>query len=80
MASSVTLSASDTAEYDQHIKHLQRSYASHKWFMNNVVSLLELTAFQRRLWISKDSPPVKEVIEKFSCLREPKIVKLHVQI
>ena len=63
MASSVTLSASDAAEYDQHIKHLQRSYASHKWFMTNVVSLLELTAFQRRLWISKDSPPVKEVIE-----------------
>ena len=26
MASSVTLSASDAAEYDQHIKHLQRSY------------------------------------------------------
>ena len=48
--------------------------------MTNMVSLLELTAFQRRLWISKDSPPVKEVIEKFSCLREPKIVKLHVQI
>ena len=67
-------SASDEAAYDKHVKHLQKSYFSQKWSVASMISLLEETAVQRRQWIMNECPPVKSILEKFPCLKEPKIV------
>ena len=66
--------ASDLAEYEQHVTHLIKVYTSKKWYLAYVVSLLELTAKLRRQWIKEELPSVSEVIDKFPFLVEPKIV------
>ena len=66
--------ASDLAEYEQHVTHLIKVYTSKKWSLAYMVSLLELTAKLRRQWIKEELPSVSEVIDKFLCLDEPKIV------
>ena len=66
--------ASDLAEYEQHVTHLIKVYTSKKWYLAYMVSLLELTAKLRRQWIKEELPSVSEVIDKFPCLVEPKIV------
>ncbi len=71
---SVQPSTSDVAEYEHHIKHLQKCYKSKKWSVTSMILLLEQTAVLRRKWIQDECPIVKEVIEKFPCLTEPKLV------
>ena len=66
--------ASDLAEYEQHVTHLMKVYTSKKLSLAYMVSLLELTAKLCRLWIKEELPSVPEVIDKFPCLVEPKIV------
>ena len=78
-SSSPSPSASDRAEYDKHIQHLQKTYASQKWSLANMSSLLDETATQRRRWIMEDCPSVKDVLSKFPCLKESKLVR-HVHI
>ena len=39
-----------------------------------MIALLEATSTQRRLWINEESPPVSEILEKFPCFEEPKLV------
>ena len=68
------LSPSSVAEYESHIKHLQKSYKSNKWSLSSMIALLEATSTQRRLWINKENPPVSEILEKFPCFEEPKLV------
>jgi hypothetical protein len=67
-------STSDIDEYEQHIKYIQKCYASKKWSVTSMTLLLEQTAVLRRKWIQEECPIVKEVIEKFPCLTEPKLV------
>ena len=67
-------SASDMAEYKQHVSHIQKSYASHNWSLPSMVILLELTASQRRKWITAENPSVMEILSTFPCLKEPKLV------
>ena len=69
-----TPSASDEAAYDRHVKHLQKVYDSQKWSVPRLTSLMEETAVVRRQWITNECPPVKVILEKFPCLKEPKIV------
>ena len=69
-------SASDLAEYEQHISQIKKSYSSHKWSVGNLATLLELTSILCRQWINEESPTVKEVLEKFPCLSEPKLVSI----
>ena len=66
--------ASDLAEYEQRVTHLIKVYTSKKLSLAYMVSLLELTAKLRRQWIKEELPSVYEVIDKFPCLVEPKIV------
>lgn len=70
----VDLSPLSVPEYESHIKHLQKSYKSNKWSLSSMIALLEATSTQRRLWINKESPPVSEILEKFPCFEEPKLV------
>lgn len=67
-------SASDVAEYEKHISHLQKTYKSKKWSLSSLQVLMEQTATLRRKWIHDHIPPVREVLEKFPCLSEPKLV------
>ncbi len=72
----VELSASDLAEYEQHVKHLKKTYMSQKWSLTSMQGLLEQTATIRQRWIRDEIPPVRQVLEKFPCLKEPKLVSL----
>ena len=67
-------SLSDMAEYDQHVNHIKKSYTSQKWSIATMSQLLQETATERRRWIREDCPSVKEVLLKFPCLQEPKLV------
>lgn len=71
---SIGPSLSDLAEYDQHINHIQKCYSSQKWSVASMTQLLQETAVERRRWIREDCPSVKEVLLKFPCLTEPKLV------
>ena len=72
----VSPSASEMAAYMQHIKYMQKSYSFDKWSISSVATLLEQTAVQRRRWIMDEYPKVKEVLDKFPCLKEPKLVSI----
>ena len=39
---------------------------------------MEETAALRRKWIIEECPPVKDVFDKFPCLKEPKMVVFNV--
>ena len=67
-------SSSEKAIYEQHVKHLQGSYSTSKYPSTTMITLLEETAALRKKWIVEDCPTVKDVLEKFSCLKEPKMV------
>ena len=67
-------SLSDIAEYEQHIKYIMKTYSSQKWSFSSLDSLLDATSTLRRKWIKEDCPTVKEVLLKFPCLREHKLV------
>jgi hypothetical protein len=69
-----TLSLSDIEEYNEHCKHLQKVYYSHKWTEVGMATLLEETAAQRTKWILQESPTVAVILEKFPCLKEPKLI------
>ena len=69
-------SASDIAEYERHIEFLQTKYNAKKWSLTSMVTLLQQTSKQRRLWILNENPSVNMVLEKFPCLADPKIVSL----
>ena len=71
-SSSSSPSPSDRAEYN---KHVQKAYTSQKWSVANMSSLLDETALQRRQWIMEDSPSVKDILNKFPCLKESKLVR-----
>ena len=71
---STELSSSDKAEYAKHIKYIQKTYSSQKWSLASLTSLLAETAILRRKWIMEEGPPVQEVLETFTCFKEPKIV------
>ena len=78
-SSSPSPSASDRAEYDKHIQRLQKTYTLQKWSLANMSSLLDETATQHRWWIMEDCPSVKDVLSKFPCLMESKLIR-HVHI
>ena len=63
------------AEYECHIQFLQRSYASKKWSLASMVTLMEQTAVLRREWVKKEGPSVTQLMEKFPCLADPRIVR-----
>ena len=67
-------SISDMAEYEQHINYIKKSYSSQKWSIASMSQLLQETAEERRRWIREDCPSVKDVLLKFPCLAEPKLV------
>ena len=69
-----TPSCSDAVEYEQHVSYIQRSFASQKWSLSSLSQLLQETAKERRRWIVEDLPTVAEVLLKFPCLTEPKLV------
>ena len=69
-------SHSSTAEYERHIQYIQHSYSSKKWSFASMVTLMEQTADRRREWITTEGPSVKEVLEKFPCLADPRIVRI----
>ena len=63
------------AEYERHIQFLQRSYASKKWSLASMVTLMEQTAVLRRECIKKEGPSVTQLMDKFPCLADPRIVR-----
>lgn len=65
------------AEYEHHIQFLQRSYASKKWSVSSMITLMEQTADMRREWVQRDEPSVSQLLEKFPCLADPRIVRFH---
>ena len=69
-------SASDTAEYDRHVSFLQRSFMSKKWSLASMLTVLEETAELRRTWIREENPSVSEILEKFPCLSDSRIVSI----
>lgn len=66
--------AVDHVGYERHVEYLQNSYASKKWSVVNMMTLLEQTAYQRRKWIFDESPSISEILEKFPCFADPRIV------
>ena len=71
-------SASSMAEYERHIQFLQRSYATKKWSIASMLTLMDQTAELLRKWVQKDSPSVSQLLEKFPCLSDPRIVSLFI--
>lgn len=67
-------SLSDVAEYEQHIKYINKTYSSQKWSFTSLDSLLDATSALCRKWIKEDCPTVKQVLLKFPCLQEHKLV------
>ena len=49
---------------------------SKKWSYAGILALLEETAELRRSWIREESPSVSEVLEKFPCFTDPRIVSI----
>ena len=43
-----------------------------------MLSLMEQTAHLRREWVRKEGPSIKQLIEKFPCLADPRIVRFYV--
>lgn len=70
----ISPSDSDIAEYDQHVKFIQKSYKSGKWSSKSMFCLMQQTASLRRQWIIKECPTVKAVLEMFPCLQDPTMV------
>jgi len=68
------LTASDKAELDLTIDYMKKSYNSDKWTITAAVHTLEQTALYRQQWITEESPTVKDVLEKFPCLKETQLV------
>jgi len=66
--------AVDRVGYERHVEYLQNSYASKKWSVVNMMTLLEQTAHQRREWIFNESPSISEILKKFPCFADPRIV------
>ena len=64
----------DPVGYERHVEYLQNSYASKKWSVANMMTLLEQTAHQRREWISKETPSISEILKTFPCFADPRIV------
>ena len=65
----------DEPGYNRHVEYLQQLYSSKKASLNSIFAILEQTGQQRRKWIFSDSPPsVKEIMEKFPCFNDPRIV------
>ena len=73
----LSLTFSDIAEYNEHCKHLQKVYSSHKWTEVGIATLLEETAAQHTKWILQESLTVAVILDKFPCLKEPKLVSIH---
>ena len=71
---SINSSPSDMAVYNKHVNHITKSYSSNKWSLASMHQLLQETSAERRRWIINDCPCVKEVLLKFPCLAEPKLV------
>ena len=71
---SSSTSSSSMADYNLHIGHLKKSYSSGKWSIASLSLALGETAIQRRHWISQANPSVKDILDKFPCLKEPKLV------
>ena len=67
-------SASETAEYERHIEFLQQSFESKKWSLASMLTLLDETACLRRALIRDENLSVLQILEKFPCLADPKIV------
>jgi len=62
-------SASDKSIYEQHVKHLQKSYSTSKYFSATITTLLEETAILRKKWIVEDCLTVKDIFVKISILK-----------
>ena len=68
------LTASGKAELNLTIDYMQKSYNTDKWTVTAAVHMLEQTALYRKQWITDESPTVKEILEKFPCLKETQLV------
>ena len=68
-------SSSLMAEYERHVSFLKRSYLSKRWPRSSMITLMEQTAHIRREWIKTEGPTVKQILENFPCLGEPRIVR-----
>ena len=68
------LSASDKAELDLIIETMQKNYSSNKWTAAGAMHMLQQTERYRRQWIKEESPNVKDILAKYPCLNEAKIV------
>ena len=66
--------ASDLAEYESNVKHLQKVYKSRKWTVLGMSLLLDLTRERREKWVQDDTPPVYKFLEVFPCLQEQGVV------
>ena len=67
-------SSSEKSAYEQYIKYLQKCYSTCKYSLTTITTIMEETAALGRKWIIEECPPVKEVFDKFPCLKEPKMV------
>lgn len=73
---SVSGGQSDVAQYEKHVAFLQKSYASKKWVLSTMLTILDETAVIRRKWIEEDHPSVSQVLLKFPCFEDSRIVSI----
>ena len=69
-----TPSCSDAVEYEQHVSFIQRSFASQKWSLASMTQVQQEMAKELRRWVAEDFLSVIEVLFKFTCLTEAKLV------
>ena len=67
-------SSSEKSAYEQHLKYLQKRYNTCEYSSTTITTIMEETAALRRKWIIEECPPIKEVSDKFPCLKKPKMV------
>ena len=78
-ASAATLctTVSNIEQYERYVQQLQKLYCSGKWSTPRLTSLLHESSKLWRDWIRQERPPVKDVLVKFPCLQEPRLVSLY---
>ena len=67
---------SDVAVYEKHVLFLQRSFKSKKYSFSSLITILEETSLLWRAWIRNDLPSVKQILDRFPCFTEPRMVSL----
>jgi len=65
---------SEDEDYKFNVKHLTRAWCSKKWSIAVMLEIVGDTADRRRKWIVNELPLVSDVLKKFPCFADSRVV------